>query len=92
MSGDLKGKLSDEGAVVKTLNLTVVSNQIIRGLAGTVLVYKIAGAIARRGSSLDDVYNVAVWLSTRLGTVGVGLEHCHVCDFFHLDVHPAYIV
>ncbi|KDQ61689.1 hypothetical protein JAAARDRAFT_31152 [Jaapia argillacea MUCL 33604] len=49
-----------------------------RGLAGTVLVYKIAGALARRGASLDEVYSVAEWVSGRLGTIGVGLEHCHV--------------
>lgn len=50
-----------------------------RGLAGTVLVYKIAGALADRGRDLDDVHFVAEWVSSRLGTVGVGLEHCHVC-------------
>ena len=49
------------------------------GLAGTCLVYKIAGALANRGGSLDEVYNVAQWVSSRLGTIGVGLEHCHVC-------------
>ena len=52
-----------------------------RGLAGTVLTYKIAGALARRGASLDEVYNLTTWISTRLGTVGVGLEHCHVHCF-----------
>ncbi|TCD71862.1 Dihydroxyacetone kinase 2 [Steccherinum ochraceum] len=49
-----------------------------RGLAGTVLVYKIAGALAERGGSLDEVYNVAEWVSQNVGTIGVGLEHCHV--------------
>ncbi|KAF9269147.1 dihydroxyacetone kinase [Marasmius fiardii PR-910] len=49
-----------------------------RGLAGTVLVYKIAGALAQRGASLDQVYNVAQWASSRVATIGVGLEHCHV--------------
>ncbi|KAL0065157.1 hypothetical protein AAF712_007827 [Marasmius tenuissimus] len=49
-----------------------------RGLAGTVLVYKLAGALAERGGSLDEVYNVAQWASSRLATIGVGLEHCHV--------------
>ena len=48
------------------------------GLAGTVLVYKIAGALARRGASLNEVYQVSQWVSTRLGTIGAGLEHCHV--------------
>ncbi|KAJ6617440.1 dihydroxyacetone kinase [Mycena sp. CBHHK59/15] len=49
-----------------------------RGLAGVVLVYKIAGALAAQGASLDEVYNVAQWVSGRIGTIGVGLEHCHV--------------
>lgn len=55
--------------------LTLVCN---RGLAGTVLVYKIAGALAKRGGSLDEVYSIAEWVASRVGTIGVGLEHCHV--------------
>ncbi|KAJ6480947.1 dihydroxyacetone kinase [Mycena sanguinolenta] len=49
-----------------------------RGLAGVVLVYKIAGALAAQGGSLDEVYSVAEWAAGRIGTIGVGLEHCHV--------------
>jgi len=49
-----------------------------RGLAGTCLVYKIAGALARRGSSLNEVHSMAQWVSSRIATIGVGLEHCHV--------------
>ncbi|KAG7094049.1 hypothetical protein E1B28_007669 [Marasmius oreades] len=49
-----------------------------RGLAGTVLVYKIAGALAQRGASLDEVHDIAQWASSRVATIGVGLEHCHV--------------
>ncbi|KAN0126086.1 dihydroxyacetone kinase [Lactarius tabidus] len=49
-----------------------------RGLAGTVLVYKIAGALAQTGASLEEVYSVAEWVSKNIATVGVGLEHCHV--------------
>jgi dihydroxyacetone kinase len=49
-----------------------------RGLAGTCLVYKIAGALARRGGSLNEVYNIAEWVSSKIATIGVGLEHCHV--------------
>ncbi|KAG6330560.1 hypothetical protein ID866_8528 [Astraeus odoratus] len=49
-----------------------------RGLAGVCLVYKIAGALAEQGSSLDEVYHIAQYVSSRLGTIGVGLEHCHV--------------
>lgn len=53
-----------------------------RGLAGTILVYKIAGALAQQGGSLDEVYAMAQWVSSRIGTIGVGLEHCHVCLIF----------
>ncbi|KAJ7508370.1 dihydroxyacetone kinase [Mycena galericulata] len=49
-----------------------------RGLAGVVLVYKIAGALAAQGASLDEVHGVAQWVAGRIGTIGVGLEHCHV--------------
>ena len=41
-------------------------------------MYKIAGALAKRGASLDEVYNTAQWVSSHVGTIGVGLEHCHV--------------
>jgi dihydroxyacetone kinase len=43
-----------------------------------VLVYKIAGALAAQGGSLDEIYSVAQWVARRIGTIGVGLEHCHV--------------
>ncbi|KAF6761699.1 dihydroxyacetone kinase 1 [Ephemerocybe angulata] len=49
-----------------------------RGLAGTVLVYKIAGALANRGASLDDVYKTAVWASENVATIGASLGHVHV--------------
>lgn len=41
-------------------------------------MYKIAGALAHRGGSLDEVYKTAEYVSSRLATIGVGLEHCHV--------------
>ncbi|KAK7044661.1 dihydroxyacetone kinase [Favolaschia claudopus] len=49
-----------------------------RGLAGVVLVYKIAGALASQGGTLHEVYSIAEWVAGRIGTIGVGLEHCHV--------------
>lgn len=58
--------------------LHVPSTIYYRGLAGTVLVYKIAGALAHRGASLEEVYDIAQWVASRIGTIGVGLEHCHV--------------
>ncbi|KAL8286260.1 hypothetical protein RQP46_004748 [Phenoliferia psychrophenolica] len=49
-----------------------------RGLAGTVLVYKVAGALAASGASLDEVEHLAQIVASRTGTIGVGLDHCHV--------------
>ncbi|GAA5894307.1 hypothetical protein JCM5296_005133 [Sporobolomyces johnsonii] len=49
-----------------------------RGLAGTVLTYKIAGALAAKGASLDEVEHLAKLVAESCGTIGMGLEHCHV--------------
>ncbi|KAG8873587.1 Dihydroxyacetone kinase 2 [Tulasnella sp. 331] len=49
-----------------------------RGLAGTVLVYKVAAALARSGMSLAVVEEAAKQVANNVATVGVGLEHCHV--------------
>lgn len=49
-----------------------------RGIAGTVLVHKIAGALAARGRSLDEVAKVARLVAGNLVSVGVSLEHVHV--------------
>lgn len=51
---------------------------ILRGLVGTVLVYKIAGAMAKTGASLDEIYSVSEWVAQNVASIGVGLEHCHV--------------
>ena len=47
-----------------------------RGLAGTVLIHKIAGAAAARGSSLGQVAEVARNAAQDLGTMGVALGAC----------------
>ena len=47
-----------------------------RGIAGTVLIHKIAGAAAARGLSLDEVASVAREAAARLGSMGVGLDGC----------------
>ncbi len=49
-----------------------------RGIAGTVLVLKIAGALAAQGKSLDDVARVARLTASNLVSVGASLEHVHV--------------
>ncbi|KAI4329968.1 hypothetical protein MLD38_028288 [Melastoma candidum] len=49
-----------------------------RGLAGTVLVNKIAGAAASAGLSLSDVAAEAKCASEMIGTMGVGLSVCTI--------------
>ncbi|KAG4438744.1 hypothetical protein IFR05_005772 [Cadophora sp. M221] len=49
-----------------------------RGIAGTVLVHKISGALAATGASLEDVYKVAKLASDNLVSVGASLDHVHV--------------
>ncbi|TPX08175.1 uncharacterized protein E0L32_001750 [Thyridium curvatum] len=49
-----------------------------RGIAGTVLVHKIAGALAARGRSLDEVARVARLAAQNLVSVGASLERVHV--------------
>jgi dihydroxyacetone kinase len=51
---------------------------MLSGLAGTVLVYKIAGALANRGGSLNEVYNISQWIASNVVTIGVSLGHVHV--------------
>jgi Dak1 domain len=75
-SARLRGVSLDAGSAFQRTFCMVF--HFIRGLAGTVLVYKIAGALAQTGASLEEVYTVAEWISQNIATVGVGLEHCHV--------------
>ncbi|QGZ64842.1 dihydroxyacetone kinase family protein [Paraburkholderia acidisoli] len=47
-----------------------------RGIAGTVLVHKIAGAAAARGLPLNEVAALARAAAGNLGTMGVALDGC----------------
>lgn len=49
-----------------------------RGVGGTVLVEKIAGAAAERGDSLDDVAAVGEKVNNNVRTMGVALSACTV--------------
>jgi len=49
-----------------------------RGVCGTVLVHKIAGASAERGLSLDEVHDRASRAASSMGTMGVALSPCFV--------------
>jgi dihydroxyacetone kinase len=49
-----------------------------RGIAGTVLVHKVAGACAAAGASLAEVARQAAAAAAELGTMGVALGPCTV--------------
>lgn len=49
-----------------------------RGIAGTVLVHKISGALAAQGRGLEEVVKVARLVAGNLVSVGASLEHVHV--------------
>lgn len=49
-----------------------------RGIAGTVLVHKVAGAASAAGASLEQVAQEAAAAASALGTMGVGLGACTV--------------
>ncbi|KAJ9106007.1 hypothetical protein QFC19_003343 [Naganishia cerealis] len=49
-----------------------------RGLAGTILAYKCASAVADEGADLGECKEVAEAVGGMLGTIGAGLNHCHI--------------
>ncbi|KAI5235697.1 dihydroxyacetone kinase [Aureobasidium subglaciale] len=49
-----------------------------RGIAGTVLVQKIAGALAATGASLKEVHHVAKLAADNIVSIGSSLSHVHV--------------
>jgi dihydroxyacetone kinase len=76
-------------AAGKTVQMVVVGDDVgvgrkktgkvgRRGIAGTVLVLKIAGALAAHGRSLEEVAKVARLTAANIVSVGASLEHVHV--------------
>lgn len=66
--------VGDDVSVTRTQG-TIVGR---RGLAGTVLVHKLAGAMSERGDDLDTITTRLNGILGNIGTCGVGLGHCSV--------------
>ncbi|EXJ93376.1 hypothetical protein A1O1_01768 [Capronia coronata CBS 617.96] len=49
-----------------------------RGIAGTVLVHKVTGAMAAAGFELKDVVRVGRLVAQNMASIGVSLSHVHV--------------
>lgn len=56
-----------------------------RGIAGTVLVHKITGALAATGASIVDVYKVGKLTADNLVSVGASLDHGESPEFAKLS-------
>ncbi|KAJ4470702.1 dihydroxyacetone kinase [Lentinula edodes] len=66
--------VADDVAVPRS-RITLVGR---RGLAGTVLTYKIIGELAARGASIDEVEKVGQYVAENLASIGVATGHSHV--------------
>ena len=75
--------VKDEGIETKTI---IVSDDIAsasseeklkrRGIAGLILAFKIAGATAENGASLEEVFNITSNANINLRTIGVAVSSC----------------
>jgi dihydroxyacetone kinase len=61
--------VADDTALERTKGITGA-----RGVAGTVLVHKVAGAAATLGMSLDEIVSIIGQLTSRMGTLGIALD------------------
>ena len=75
--------VKDEGIETKTI---IVSDDIAsasseeklkrRGIAGLILAFKVAGATAESGASLEEVFNITSNANSNLRTIGVAVSSC----------------
>ena len=71
---EVKQVITNDDVAVKDSLYTVGR----RGVAGTVFVHKIAGALAEEGASLDEVQAVAQKVINNVRTMGAAIEPCTV--------------
>ncbi|MBD8118269.1 dihydroxyacetone kinase subunit DhaK [Pantoea agglomerans] len=70
-----------------SVNMVIVGDDVAlpdnpqpRGVAGTLLVHKVAGFVAERGDDLAAVTEAAEAASRAIATMGVALSSCHLPD------------
>lgn len=64
--------------VIVADDIALPDNPQPRGIAGTVLVHKIAGHAADLGKSLSEVYEIAQQASDSVFSLGVAMESCNL--------------
>lgn len=66
-------------------DIALGENARARGIAGTILIHKIAGYHAERGAALDEVTRQAEAASRYVRSLGLALTDCNVYDGNHQD-------
>ncbi|XAO71540.1 MAG: dihydroxyacetone kinase subunit DhaK [Acetobacteraceae bacterium] len=66
-------------------DIALDQNARARGIAGTILIHKIAGYHAEKGASLDEVTRHAEDASRKVRSLGLALTDCNVYDGNHQD-------
>ena len=59
-------------------DISLPDNKHPRGIAGTILIHKVAGYFAETGSNLDTVTREARLAMARVFSIGVALSSCHL--------------
>lgn len=62
---------------------TVLKKAGRRGLCGTVLIHKVAGALAEKGMGLEEITKRVSMIAKTMGTLGVSLSSCSVPGATH---------
>ncbi|CAG8485588.1 8101_t:CDS:2 [Scutellospora calospora] len=76
-------RAKNEGIKVDTIivedDVSIGRNSVgRRGLAGTILVHKVAGAVAASGGTLEETKSAASLVAENIGTIGVAFDHCKI--------------
>ncbi|VGK08771.1 dihydroxyacetone kinase, ATP-dependent [Klebsiella pneumoniae] len=59
-------------------DISLPDNKQPRGIAGTILVHKVAGYFAERGFNLATVLREAQYAASHTASIGVALDSCHL--------------
>lgn len=93
MNFEMASELAQEESIqVETVivndDVSIKDKDSRRGIAGTVLVHKIAGACSEKGGSLEDVKSVANKVINNLRSFGISLSSCTIPEvgqpIFHI--------
>jgi dihydroxyacetone kinase len=79
--GEAEKRLRDEGIDARTVLVTddIASSELVaqrRGIAGGLVVFKIAGAASEAGAGIDEVERLAISANAKTFTLGIAFDGC----------------